>query len=252
VVVAANHAGNTALDYLQGTDEPVARINVDRPRDITVVLDWLGSGVDAALPPTTDRVFVFGHSYGAFTTFAAGGVDLDVDYLAQHCLEDCDLYGDARVRASLENLGDARVVAIATQAPSIVETYRATALADLEIPTLMQSARLDITTPHREQAEPAWEQLDHPDDVWVEMPKGGHLSFISICDDLSADILALAQPNNKNDGCGPQFTPVGQTIPVLAAYVLAFARLHVLGEERFRAVLAGSPLDSAVTVTTHP
>ncbi len=255
VVVSANHTGNSTLDYLNGTEAPVARINVDRPNDITATIDWAEAGFAgeiAGLEAATAEVFVFGHSYGAFTTLASAGADLDVGYLEAGCMaEDCDVYADPDIRAALGSFGDPRVVAVAPQAPSIVEAFVDGTLADLTVPTLMQSARRDQTTPHEEQSQPTWDALDHPDDIWLELPNGGHLSFISICDDLEQGLLDLVQPNNATDGCGPDFTPVATAVPVLAAYTLGFARLVVLGEERFRPILYGEPLAGSVTVSTH-
>ena len=127
--------------------------------------------------------------------------------------------------------------------------YADGSLAALKVPTLLQSGRRDATTTQTEQAQPAWEGLDHPDDLWVELPDGGHLSFISICDDLEKGLLDAFQPGNEDDGCGESFTPVAQAVPALAAYLLAFANLHVLGQEDWRPILTGEPLDASVEVT---
>ena len=116
---------------------------------------------------------------------------------------------------------------------------------------MLQSGRRDITTTDAAQAQPAWAGLDHPDDIWVELPNGGHLSFISVCDDIGPNFLDQFQPNNQEDGCGDDFVPVSQAVPALAAYLLGFARLHVLGEEVWRTILGGDPLDPAVVVTTR-
>jgi hypothetical protein len=84
--------------------------------------------------------------------------------------------------------------------------------------------------------------MDNPDDLWVEMPLGAHYSFITICHDLSAELLDFFRPDAGQDGCGPEFIDTTEAVPVLAAYVLAFGRRHVLGETEWEAVLTGPPL----------
>ncbi|MEM9692751.1 MAG: hypothetical protein AAGA56_09415, partial [Myxococcota bacterium] len=89
VVVAPNHVGNTAVDQLGGAVDLFSRIVLNRVADVTAQLDaveaWEG---DLAGLARTDRVFLFGHSFGGYTTFAGAGVDLDVDALRARCTPD--------------------------------------------------------------------------------------------------------------------------------------------------------------------
>ncbi|MEZ4444636.1 MAG: hypothetical protein R3B72_36515 [Polyangiaceae bacterium] len=255
VVVAANHTGNTAIDNIRKKLDPFATVVVNRPHDVSAVIDWVASDLSRDLPglvADTDAVFLFGHSIGGFTTFAGAGVDLDVVSLAADCTEpNCAIYADPEVARALTSFGDPRVVAIAPQAPALVASYQLGALAALEVPTLLQSGRRDVTLRDEEQARPAWAGLDHPSDLWVELPEGGHLSFITLCDDLDPRLMEGFQANARDNGCGPDFVPVAQAVRALAAYLLGFARLHVLGEEGWRPLLSGEPLDPAVVVTTR-
>ena len=255
IVVAPNHTGNTALDGLTGTLDPFASNTLNRPHDITAVLDWLEqlSGDPLAGAASTDAVFVFGHSFGGYTTFAAGGVDLDVDALTADCegmsmsaysMQSSDI--DAAYRAGF---GDSRVRALGPQAPALVPSFGDGQLAALDMPTLLMSGRKDISTTDEEQSKPAWEGLDHPDDIWVELPDGAHLSFISVCDDLAPALVASFQPTAEMDGCGPEFVPVSESVPALGAYMLAFAREQVLGEQGWSALLRGDPMHPAVAIT---
>lgn len=107
---------------------------------------------------------------------------------------------------------------------------------------MLMSGLLDQTTTQEESAEPAWSNLDHPDDLWVEMPKGAHFTFITICHDLTPDLLDFFRPDAGQDGCGEEFIDTREAIPVLAAYVFAFGRRHVLGQTEWDAVLEGPPL----------
>ncbi|MEM7434848.1 MAG: hypothetical protein AAF436_06815 [Myxococcota bacterium] len=249
ILASANHAGNTALDDLGGTSTPGARNQLNRPSDITAVIDWLESGLtddDLAGAADTSRVFVIGHSAGAYTAFAAAGATPDYDALVEGCddespSESCLVYAEPEVEAAFRaGLGDPRVVAVATQAPGVP---RGADLAALEVPTMLMSGLLDRTTPHATQAAPAWEALDNPDDIWVDMPRGAHFTFITICHDLTAALINVIQSDAFDDGCDFDLSPrTDDVVPILAAYTLGFGRIHVLGETEWQAVLAGPTL----------
>ncbi len=206
------------------------------------------SGDDLAGKADTSAIFVFGHSFGGYTTFASGGVDNDIDAALEDCegsdSASCEYLADSGVEAAYrDGFGDPRVVALAPQAPAI-DFLIESQIGEMGIPTMLMTGRLDQTTPQETSAEPSWAAMDDPDDIWVEMPEGAHFTFISICYDLDPGILALFRPDAGEDGCGPEFIDAEEAVPVLAAYVLAFGRRHVLGEEKWDEVLTGPPLGS--------
>lgn len=258
VLVAPNHTGNTAFDLLQ-TPDPYTRSALDRPYDITAIIDEFEfglSGDELEGKADASKVFLFGHSFGGYTTFTGGGADVDFDELNSACdgmmSEPCDVLADPNVEAAYRaGFGDPRIVALAPQAPALGAITEGE-LGELGIPTMLMSGRLDQTTTQEESAEPAWAGIDDPDDFWVEMPLGAHFSFITICHDLAPDVVELFQPDAEEDGCGEGFIDTTEAVPVLAAYVLGFGRLHVLGETKWDDVLTGPPLgnpgDFVVTV----
>ena len=257
--VAPNHTGNTVLDSVLDIADPFSLVGLNRPIDISAVIDELESGlVDDELEGKADtsRVFLFGHSFGGYTSFTGGGADVDFDAFEADCegvtSENCDVVADPNVEAAYRaGFGDPRVAAIAPQAPALI-AITDSELAALGVPTMLMSGRLDKTTPHEENAAPAWAGLDHLDDLWVEMPLGAHYSFVTICYDLEPETLAFLRPDAADDGCSDDFIPADEAIPVLAAYVLAFGRRHVLGQTEWDSVLTGPPLgdpgDFIVTV----
>ncbi len=248
ILVAPNHTGNTAFDFLE-TPDPGSKSALDRPNDLVAIMDEFESGLDGddlAGKADTSAVFVFGHSFGGYTTFASGGVDSDIDAALENCegseSESCQYLSDPDVEAAYrEGFGDPRVVALAPQAPAIGSLIESE-ISEMGIPTMLMTGRLDQTTPQETSAEPSWAAMDDPDDIWVEMPEGAHYTFITICYDLDPGILALFRPDADEDGCGPEFIDAQEAVPVLAAYVLAFGRRHVLGEEKWDEVLEGPPL----------
>ncbi len=248
ILVGPNHTGNTAFDFLDMPD-PLMRSALDRPNDITAIIDAFESGLsgdELAGKADTSRVFLFGHSFGGYTTYTAGGADVDFDQANAGCdgvtSSSCDVLADPRVEAAYRaGFGDPRIVALAPQAPALI------AIADgelgmLGIPSMLMTGMLDMTTTQEESAEPSWAGLDDPNDIWVQMPQGAHYSFITVCHDLDPGLLSLFIDDAAQDGCGPDFIDTEESVPVLAAYVLAFGRRHVLGETEWDEVLTGPPL----------
>ncbi len=257
ILVSPNHTGNTVLDGLLGTAAPFAASALNRPYDLTAIIDAFEFGLvgdELEGKADTARTLVFGHSFGGYTAFAAGGTDVDFDQLSSGCDPDstspnCEVLRDPNVEAAYRaGFGDPRVVAIAPQAPALGSIAEGE-LAALEVPTMLMSGRLDQTTTQATSAEPAWAGVDNPEDLWVEMPEGAHFSFVSICYDLDEAVINLVQPDAFEDGCGEGFIPAEEAVPVLAAYVFAFGRLHVLGESEWQPVLTGPPLNDGFVVT---
>ncbi|EDM75546.1 Putative secreted lipase [Plesiocystis pacifica SIR-1] len=255
IVYSANHVGNTALDALGGTSQSFIEMMVHRPSDVSAMLDEADGGFGGdpiGAAADLDNVFVFGHSFGGYTTFALGGVAVDYDNLLSACSpSDCAFLEEPGVADAVAGLADARVDAISPQAPALYSSFDTPTYGTLEVPTLLQSGKLDLTTPDGTEAQPAWDALANPDDVWVDMPFGAHYSFITICHDLDPELVALFQPNNEADGCGDEFTPTEEAVPVLGTYLMAYARAHVLGDTDFTLIFDGEPLHPEFDVSMH-
>ena len=255
IVVAPDHTGNTALDFLGGGADPFVRSSLDRPNDLSAVLDWVDeASTEVAAAGDTGQTLVFGHSFGGYTTLALAGATPTLERLARGGCPDpenpsCALLDDPAVQAAFEaGFADPRVDAIVPQAPAIGSLDPASITA-LDLPVMLQSGRLDRTTTQETSAEPTWAALDGTQDLWVEMPRGGHFTFLSICDDLSPELLEAFQPDAPDDGCNEEFIPAADALPALEAYVLGWGRLHVLGETELAEVVA-EPLADGFVLTS--
>ncbi|HJK98428.1 MAG TPA: hypothetical protein RMF84_14450 [Polyangiaceae bacterium LLY-WYZ-14_1] len=100
IVISPNHVGNTALDDLGLGDgrSSRSRIVLDRPNDVSAMLDYLESGLAEDDPlfglADTDRALLFGHSFGGYSTFAAAGADVDLSLLDAGCRAEQELVDD--------------------------------------------------------------------------------------------------------------------------------------------------------------
>ncbi len=260
VTVSPNHVGNTALDALNDSLIPFAQVVLWRHEDIVNLLDATAEGFgedDLGAIADMERVLMYGHSFGAYTTLAVGGADVDFSRMqatcqAQNDQASCDFLAQAEVEAAFTaGFGDDRIDAIVPQAPAAVDLFGTNQLADgINVPTMIQTGDIDATTTLEGQSQPAWLSIDGMDDVWVRMPMGGHYSFITICDDLPEALLLQFRPDANDDGCGENFIPTSEAVPVLNAYLFAFGEAHVLGVQEWISVIEGMPLNAGFTIET--
>lgn len=256
LVVAPDHTGNTSLDLVTGSSDPFTATATFRPQDITATLDAAEDGLSDALADAadTDAVFLWGHSFGGYTTYANGGASVSADVLGGFCDQVPDdpscvfLEGEGVQTYLAEGTPDDRIDALGPQAPAILGMDGPSAFDDLDLPTLLMSSGGDITTPDASNADLAWDWRSHPGDAWLQIPNGGHYSYISICLDLDLSVIELFQQGALDDGCGEDFAPIGPLLDVHTTYMLGFAHDHVLGEADAATVVDGPALSDEVVV----
>ncbi|MCA9563220.1 MAG: hypothetical protein KC561_07015 [Myxococcales bacterium] len=258
IVLAPDHAGNTTTDFVTSDDLSLFEVAVLRPQDISALLDAAEGGfADSPLsePIDLDQLFMFGHSFGAYTTLAIGGAKADFDAYVEACSffseDDCDILEKPAVEAAFRaGFRDPRVDAIGVQAPAFVPLFESGAIAGIDIPVMLQSGDLDQTTPNASQSDPVWAALDGSDDIRVQMPTGAHFTFITICHDIDSDMLLTIRPDAATDGCGEQFIDTEIAVPVLGAYLHGFARAQVLQESDWQSVLEGQAFEEGFEISS--
>ena len=215
VVAAPDHAGNTALDALTGTSDPIGVAANNRPRDVSFVIDeMLARDRDPASPLhrriDERHIAVAGHSFGGFTALATAGGFLDYQ-------------------------PDPRVDAIVPIAPA---TFGLTdgQLASIDVPTLLMGGTSDTVVPIQPGIVRAWDLISGRPEYRVDVLTAGHNSFTNVCDIRDAYVAAgVGQPilgfveAQAADGCAPELLPIDEAHRVTDLYVVSFLTTELQG-----------------------
>jgi predicted dienelactone hydrolase len=215
LVLAPDHTGNTTADG----DSRTTPIYYQRPHDISAVIDHAVAGGDA----DGDAVVVFGHSFGGYTTLALAGGTYDEAVIAA-CLDGsdtsayCSTMTEAEADVLRAGFSDDRVDAWVAMAPGDYRLFGPDGLGDLSAPVLLMTGDADDRVGG--DAAPYWAALRGEEDRWARFVDARHNDFV--------DLFAL-----QDDGPSPG---------AVRGYLLAFARLHALGDETVRPVVDGELL----------
>lgn len=226
VVVAANHTGDTAIDRVAGTTVVPDQNDLNRPADVSRLIDamlarsaaagdFFSGRVDA------DRIGVVGHSYGGYTAIAT-------------------VSGHATSLGSVKP--DPRVKAVVTHAPYTLRLTPAELAAD-KVPTMLISGTKDITTPTNTNAMVAFESITGPPVVLAEITGVAHQSFTDVCTYLD-QIPALPEApefvisvikSYAKEGCGPDFLDYARGLELINVLTVAFLRTYVAEDPGYEA-----------------
>ncbi|MEZ7195507.1 alpha/beta hydrolase family protein [Pseudodesulfovibrio karagichevae] len=193
VVVSLLHPRNNYKDDADGR----SRANwINRPRHVSVVLDWLLNQSEYAPFIDAKRIGVIGHSAGGHTALALAGGIPDLGAIGRYCAEHREdvafcgpgggilsrlgrLFADAgQNRAKAGELRDGRVRAVVLLAPLGVIFDGADALAGVTVPVLLFRAGKDDVLRYPYNAEFIRKKLPFPPQ-YVVVPDAGHFSFIA-------------------------------------------------------------------------
>lgn len=196
VVAAVTHTGDNYADQSRSVDI------MDRPRQISRVIDhmlasWVGR---AAIDPA--RVGMFGFSAGGFTTLASIGAVPDFSTIAPMCRQypgdfACQLLaksGGSNVAApaasALTKAADARIKAAVVAAPALGFSFAPDGLKNVKLPMQLWRAEDDTILPHPRYAEAVRLALPQAPEYHV-VPKAGHFDFLAPC---SSALATIAPP----------------------------------------------------------
>jgi predicted dienelactone hydrolase len=224
VVAAPDHAGNTALDAIAGTSDPIGVAAANRPRDVSFVIDQMLARDRDPADPLHGRIderdiAVAGHSFGGFTALAtAAGF---VDYRP-----------------------DPRVDAIVPIAPATFGLSDEQ-LASIDLPTLLMGGTSDTVVPIEPGIVRAWDLISGRPEYRVDLLAAGHNSFTNVCDIRDAYVAAgVGQPilglveEQAEDGCAPDLLPIDEAQRVTTLYVVSFLTTELQGNSGYRRYLS--------------
>lgn len=239
IVAAPDHPGHTMDAELTGIgDLQRSESAFDRPRDLSRVVDDLAarsSHAGSAFADLVDlsRVAVAGHSFGALAALGSTGAGFDTTRQARECREGHDDWRCSAVSvfgAEPYRYRDPRFKAALLLAPAGFDLYRADGIAQVDAPTLVVGARLDINNPFDTFAKPTFDALTAPH--WLlDLPQAGHLTPTNVCELIdSVGFVAKAFGGREaSDGCGNAYTS-RQALDAVAGAALPFFDLYLNGD----------------------
>lgn len=192
VVAAVSHAGDNYADQSRSADV------MDRPRQVSRVIDHMLSTWDGRAVIDPARVGMFGFSAGGFTTLVSiGGVPdfAKVGPMCQQYPSDfaCRLIakGGGNVAAPLTSktahVADPRIKAAVVAAPAIGFAFAPDGLKNVKVPVQLWGAESDLLVPNTRYAEAVRLALPDAPDYRV-VPHAGHYDFLVPCSNALASI----------------------------------------------------------------
>ena len=184
VVAALTHTGDNYADQSRATDM------ANRPRQVSVLIDYMLSAapMTAAIDPA--RVGAFGFSSGGFTVLVAAGGEPDLTLVAPHCKAhpdffDCKLAASHPLPADMSKVvwsHDARIKAVVSAAPALGYSFTKAGLSKVTMPLQLWRAADDEILPDPFYASTVRANLPKAPD-WHVVPKAGHFDFLTPCND---------------------------------------------------------------------
>ena len=147
IVAALNHPLNTTRD---NTDEGVISV-WHRPRDITLLLDYLLKDSKWVDVIDENRIGAAGFSSGGYTVLALAGAIYDPELMSSYCTsqersKDCELATDSSnvdFRDSSASYKDERIKSVFSMAPAVGSAIRKESLTEIELPVFIIASKDD-------------------------------------------------------------------------------------------------------------
>jgi predicted dienelactone hydrolase len=189
VVVAMNHTGDNYADQSCSVDI------MDRPRQVSRVIDHMLSTWEGRAAIDPQRVGMFGFSSGGFTTLAIIGGVPDFTQIGPMCRQypsdfACQLMAKSEspvVAPATLAVADARIKAAVVAAPALGFTFSPEGLKNVKVPVQLWRAENDVVVPHPRYAEAVRLALPSAPEYHV-VPNAGHYDFLAPCSDALASL----------------------------------------------------------------
>jgi predicted dienelactone hydrolase len=169
----------------------------NRPRQLSVLIDYMlkASPMRAAIDP--DRVGAFGFSSGGFTVLVAAGGKPDLMTVAPHCRAHPDFF-DCKLTAAHPPSAnairaawthDTRIRAVVSAAPAMGYSFTKAGLSKVTVPLQLWRAGNDQILPDPFYASTVRANLPRTPE-WHVVPDAGHFDFLTPCNDMGRTTAA--------------------------------------------------------------
>jgi predicted dienelactone hydrolase len=199
VVVALSHPGD---DYQDRSNSFTVRNFVERPKQVSRVIDYMLSSWDGHDHLDPSRIGIFGHSAGGATALIVIGGTPDMTLATIFCRDHPDDWGCQQARAlpdaakkatdwtsALEWHHDPRVKAAVIAAPAIGYAFTKVGLDKVTAPVQLWRAEDDKINPNKWNADIVRDALPQPPEDHL-VAKAGHFDFLAPCSDALAKVAA--------------------------------------------------------------
>ena len=185
VVAAVTHAGDNYADQSRSIDV------MDRPRQVSRVIDHMLSAWDGHAVIDPARIGMFGYSAGGFTTLVSIGGIPDFATVGPMCDKYPADFACRLLARSGSNLAerpapqtagasDPRIKAAVVAAPALGFAFSADGLKNVKVPVQLWRAESDTELPHPRYVEVVRLALPQAPDYHV-VPNAGHYDFLVPC-----------------------------------------------------------------------
>ena len=200
VVAAVTHRGDNYADQSRSV------FIMDRPKQISRVIDHMLSAADGRFAVDPARIGMFGFSSGGFTTLANIGGVPDFSTIGPVCRDHpsdfaCELIAKSSqpVRPPEESASvqDQRIKAAVVAAPALGFTFSPSGLKNVKVPVQLWRAEDDTVLPNPRYAEAVRLALPQAPDYRV-VAKAGHYDFLVPCSSALqalAPVICASAPN---------------------------------------------------------
>lgn len=248
-IAVPEHVGSNDAKFQQFFDgvgdPPEPREAIDRPLDLSFVLDHLTqlAQTDSRFRGklNLDQVTAIGQSFGGYTVLALGGAELNFSSLNQACvageprsflnislLLQCRI---AELKGVSVKLADPRVKAVMAINPLTSQVFSQAGLEKVAVPTLVVASSGDFIVPPSEEQLRPFTWLKVPQRYLAVMRNATHFSVL---EPPAPGDKALPLPANLG---GPD---IKLTQGYMAALSVAFVKHHGAGDPAFEPYLSAS------------
>jgi predicted dienelactone hydrolase len=254
VVVAPEHQ-----EHFDGELNGLWQAPAERPADIIAVLDYVdqqtANGGALANVVDAEQVAVVGHSYGGYTTLAAGGAQIDAEAFRQHCADAraaahpaawlCDEIephlDEMAIHAGFETMPDSlwelpvdpRIDALVPIAGDAY-FFSSAGLGNITAPMLAIGGTADKDTPWEWGPQLAYDNVSSTEKILIGLQGADHMIFTGPCEAIPLALRLMSDEFCATSAWGNRY----RAHNVVKHFATAFLLVELAGDTEAANALA--------------